>query len=347
MSGGDIRYRVERIALALMATSGVVVLLADLLGWLDALAPGGALPKVTLLILSTVTVFLLLEIDRLRKLDVVQAQVTSLDETVQTRITRLDTTVEEQVARLDGSLQEQVARLDDTVQEQVARLDDTVQAQVARLDRSFQAQLAKLDIDTVAQQLKQENYLGVVRVHAHFPDTVFNGFVEEAAQEVVILQTWMPNLEQLQTSLEKALVNQRVPVRILLLHPASPVAGLRDEALRTVRDPAFAVDVQASVRRCLAGLAELHRAVREEDRGLLQVRVYNSLPSIAVHKVDEHFLVSSFLHAQLAIDSAQLEIDGSDSTMGRQVLKELDTLWGIGHDVVFPDWRESIRARSL
>ncbi|MFD9301705.1 hypothetical protein ACFWCB_03235 [Streptomyces sp. NPDC060048] len=325
MSGGDIRYRVERIALALMATSGVVVLLADLLGWLDALAPGGALPKVTLLILSTVTVFLLLEIDRLRKLDVVQAQVTALDDTVQTRISRLD----------------------DTVQEQVARLDGTVQAQVARLDSSFQAQLAKLDIDTVAQQLKQENYLGVIRVHGEFPVTVFNGFVEEAAQEVVILQTWMPNLDQLQTSLEKALVNQRIPVRIMLLHPSSPVAGLRDEALRTVRDPAFAVDVQASVRRCLAGLAEIHRAVREEDRGLLQVRVYNSLPSIAVHKVDEHFLVSSFLHRQLAIDSAQIEIDGSDSTMGRQVLRELDTLWGIGHDVVFPDWRESIRARSL
>ncbi|MGW6704357.1 hypothetical protein ACWGDE_05635 [Streptomyces sp. NPDC054956] len=289
---GDIRYRVERIALASMATSGVVVLIADLLGWLDALAPGGTLPKVTLLILSTVTVFLLLEIDRLRKLDVVQEQ-------------------------------------------------------VARLDTNLQTQLAKLDIDTVAQQLKQENYLGVVRVHGEFPVPVFNGFVEEASQEVVILQTWMPNLEQLQTSLEKALVNQRIPVRILLLHPASPVAGLRDEALRTVRDPAFAVDVQASVRRCLAGLAELHRAVPEEDRGLLQVRVYNSLPSIAVHKVDEHFLVSSFLHAQLAIDSAQIEIDGSDSTMGRQVLKELDTLWGIGHDVAFPDWRESIRARSL
>lgn len=86
----DVRYRVERIALALMSTSGVVVLIADLLGWLDALAPGGALPKVTLLILSTVTVFLLLEIDRLRKLDVVEAQVTRLDDTLRTQVARLD-----------------------------------------------------------------------------------------------------------------------------------------------------------------------------------------------------------------------------------------------------------------
>lgn len=155
----DVRYRVERIALALMSISGVVVLIADLFGWLDALAPGGALPKVTLLILSTVTVFLLLEIDRLRKLDVVEAQVT--------------------------------------------RLDDTLRTQVARLDSSFQAQLAKLDIDTVAQQLKQENYLGVIRVHPEFPDVDFNAFVEGATQEVAILQTFIPNLVHLQPSLER------------------------------------------------------------------------------------------------------------------------------------------------
>ncbi|MCX5406406.1 hypothetical protein OHA37_21335 [Streptomyces sp. NBC_00335] len=295
----DVRYRVERIALALMSTSGVVVLIADLLGWLDALAPGGALPKVTLLILSTVTVFLLLEIDRLRKLDVVEAQVT--------------------------------------------RLDDTLRTQVARLDTSFQAQLAKLDIDTVAQQLKQENYLGVIRVHAEFPDVQFNAFVEGATQEVAILQTFIPNLAHLQPSLEKALVDHGVPVRIMLLYPSSPVAGLRDEALRSVRDPALALDVKARVEMCLAGLAELHRAVGPAGRALLSVRVYNSLPSIAVHKADEHFLVSSFLHRQLAVDSAQTEIDGSDTTMGRQVQKELDTLWEIGRDVALADWRESLR----
>ncbi|MFE4262421.1 hypothetical protein [Streptomyces sp. NPDC056883] len=295
----DVRYRVERIALALMSTSGVVVLIADLLGWLDALAPGGALPKVTLLILSTVTVFLLLEIDRLRKLDVVEAQ--------------------------------------------VIRLDETLRTQVARLDTSFQAQLAKLDIDTVAQQLKQENYLGVIRVHAEFPDVQFNAFVEAAIQEVAILQTFIPNLEHLQPALEKALVDHGVPVRIMLLYPSSPVAGLRDEALRSVRDPALALDVKARVEMCLAGLAELHRAVGPAGRELLSVRVYNSLPSIAVHKADEHFLVSSFLHRQLAINSAQTEIDGSDTTMGQQVQRELDTLWSIGRDVALSDWRESLR----
>ncbi|MCZ4126014.1 hypothetical protein [Streptomyces sp. H39-S7] len=286
---GEFRYRVERIALGVMAASGIVVLVADVLGWLDTLAPGGALPKVTLLILSTVTVFLLLEIDRLRKLD--------------------------------------------DVQEQLTKLDDNVQAH-----------LSKLDINAVARQLKQEHYAGVVKVHARFPEEEFARFVEGSCQGVTILQTWIPNLHHFKRALEKAIVDQQVPVRVLLLHPSSPVAGLRDEALRTVRDPALSVDVRASVEGCLAGLAELSLGVREDDRTRLQVRVYNSLPSIAVYKADEHFLVSSFLHGQLAIDSTQIEIDGSDTVMGQEVQRELNTLWSIGSDVNLCDWRASIRS---
>ncbi|GAA3376968.1 hypothetical protein GCM10020367_50760 [Streptomyces sannanensis] len=288
----NVRYQAERIALALMAVSGIVVLLADLFGWLDALAPGGALPKVTLLILSTVTVFLLLEIDRLKKLD-------------------------------------------------------DVQAQLSRLDGNLQAQLSKLDIDVVARRLRQEHYGGLVRVHRRFPEEVFIGFAEGAGEEVAILQTWIPNLHHLKQALEKAIVDHRVPVRIMLLHPSSPVAGLRDEALRTVRDPALAADVRASVEGCLAGLAELRLGIRAEDRARLQVRVYNSLPSIAVYKADEHFLVSSFLHGQLAIDSTQIEIDGGDTVMGQEVQRELSTLWSIGSDVDLRDWRASIRTISL
>ncbi|MFJ3204548.1 hypothetical protein [Streptomyces sp. NPDC086989] len=289
---GEFRQRAERIALGLMAASGVVVLLADLFGWLDALAPGGALPKVTLLILSTVTVFLLLEIDRLRKLD-------------------------------------------------------DVQAQVSALDANIEAHLSKLDVDAVAQRLKQEHYSGVVRVHRRFPEDEFTEFAHRAAREVVILQTWIPNLEHIEPALRKAVVDRRVPVRIMLLHPASPVAGLRDEALTAVRDRALAVDVRASVERCLAGLAELCLGIRPESRALLRVRVYNSLPSIAVFKVDGHFLVSSFLHGQLAIDSTQTEIDGDDTVMGTEVRKELDTLWRIGRDVDLGDWRNSIGDISL
>ncbi|MFF4850219.1 hypothetical protein [Streptomyces sp. NPDC001194] len=299
----DVRRRVEQIALGLMAASGVVVLLADLFGWLDALAPGGALPKVTLLILSTVTVFLLLELDRLKRLDEVHDDVKALDTSVQTKIENLNSNVE--------------------------------------------AHLSKLDIDAIARRLKRQHYGGVVAVHGRFPEDVFNGFLGDAADELVILQTWIPNLHHLKAAMHKALVDQQVHVRILLLHPSSPVAGLRDEALRAVRDPALAVNVRAGVESCLAGLSQLNAELPAGSRARLRVRLYNSLPSIAVFKADQHFLVSSFLHGQLAIDSTQIEIDGADTVMGEEVQQELSTLWSIGRDVDLLDWRTSVASISL
>lgn len=315
--GGEVRRRVEQIALGLMAASGVVVLLADLFGWLDALAPGGALPKVTLLILSTVTVFLLLDLDRLKKLDT------------------LDT------------VRDQVEALGPGVREQITALEAGVGAQIAALNANIGAHLSKLDIDAVAQRLKRQHYAGVVGVHSRFPEEAFNGLLERAGEELVILQTWIPNLHHFRTPLHKAITDRQVTARILLLHPASPVAGLRDEALRAVRDPALAVDVRSSVEGCLAGLAELNAALAPENRPLLQVRLYNSLPSLAVFKVDDRFLVSSFLHGQLAIDSTQIEIDGADTVMGEEVHRELRTLWSIGRDVDLLDWRTSVASISL
>lgn len=277
----DIRYRVERIALTLMAVAGIAVLLADLLGWLDKLAPGVALQKITLLILSTVTLFLIMEVDRLKVLDNVNAQ------------------------------------------------------------------LSKLDIDGFARERKQEHYGGVVRVHPRFDELTFARLIESAGQEVMILQTWIPEVHRFKDALRDAVVERGVRVRVLLLHPSSPVAGLRDEALRTVRDPAVEEDVKANVERCLSHLESLHREIGERHRVLFELRVYNSLPSVAVYRSDEHYLVSSFLHDRLAVDSTQTEIDGTETVMGRQVQRELDMLWRIGRPVDLGDWRSSINMINL
>ncbi|MFG2979771.1 hypothetical protein ACGFYQ_00725 [Streptomyces sp. NPDC048258] len=270
--GNGFRYRAERISLGAMAAAGIAVLVADLLGWLDKMAPGGTLPKITLLILSTVTLFLLMEFDRLKVLD------------------------------------------------------------------NINRQISGLTVDGLTGELRRGHYLGVVQVHREFPESAFIGLVRAARREVAILQTWIPNLGGFQSELAKAINERRIEVNILLLHPSSPVAGLRDEALRTTGQSAGAVDVDASLR----SLELVHRQVSPELRYKLRVRVYNSLPSIAVYKVDDRYLVSSFLHGQLAIASTQTEIDGCDTLMGREVQNELDTLWRIGRDVDLGDWHRSI-----
>lgn len=269
----NIRRRAERLGLAVMATLGIAVLIADLLGWLDRLAPGG-IPKITLLVLSTVTLFLLLEVERFQVLDNVDAR------------------------------------------------------------------LSELDISTIAQKLKRDHYAGVVEVHRRFAEDTFIRHLA-SAKEVTILNTWIPNLHRLGEPLVNA-INRGATVRILLLYPNSGVAQLRDEALRTLRDPAFEDNVKDGVERCLDTLKSALERVDKRREAFLEVKVYNSLPSISVYRADAHYLVSVFLHGQLAIDSPQFEIDGTDTILGGQVQRELDTLWNIGDGVDVKNWRTSL-----
>jgi hypothetical protein len=54
--------------------------------------------------------------------------------------------------------------------------------------------------------------------------------------------------------------------------------------------------------------------------------VFNSLPAVAVYQVDDHYLVSMFLHGQLAIHTPQFEIEGAETVLGRRIQNEIDTL---------------------
>ncbi|GAA2060842.1 hypothetical protein GCM10009801_02730 [Streptomyces albiaxialis] len=216
---------------------------------------------------------------------------------------------------------------------------DDVKDQVTRLDASVNQQLSKLDMDALARELREEHFGGVVRAYPRFPDDRFAEFLDAAREEVTILQTWIPNLDLFQEKLAQALVQREVRLRVLLLKPSSPVADLRYRAL--ARDPALSEDVRANVEHCLATFAALVRRLPESCCPRVEVRVYNSLPSLAVYKADERYLVSSFLHGRLAIHSSQTEIEGRDTAMGRQVQEELNTLWDIGLPVQLPDWRDS------
>lgn len=268
------RHLAERIGLALIAILGIVVLVLDQVGWLDRLDPVKTIPKITLLILSTVTIFLLLEVERFQALE--------------------------------------------------------------RLDK----RLAMLDIDEKAKQLKDKQYNGLVKVHPELIDDIFINYVR-SAKKVAILQTWMPNVRALLGALVAA-ANRGAEVRILLLFPNSGVAKLRTAALRAggVNKPDDHVKLE--VQHCLAQLAMAREGIRERKRGCLQVRVYNSLPSISVYRADGHYLVGMFLHGELAVKLPQYEVDGAKTVLAQRVQDELDNLWKIGRDLDLANWREEL-----
>ncbi|MGH3927183.1 MAG: hypothetical protein ACRDTT_30680, partial [Pseudonocardiaceae bacterium] len=76
---GKMRRRAERFVLGIVAGLGAVVVAADLVGWLDQFAQAGLIPKITLLTLSTVTIFLLMEVERFQAVDDIKKCLEPLD----------------------------------------------------------------------------------------------------------------------------------------------------------------------------------------------------------------------------------------------------------------------------
>jgi hypothetical protein len=172
---------------------------------------------------------------------------------------------------------------------------------------------------------------GIVRVHKNLDYNLLLDYMAEA-EKIVILNTWIPELNILDDALVEALARGTY-VSILMLHPDSHIAQLRSQALQGSTQARFREDrVRPGVRHCLEVLASIARTLDEEGRRHLRIRLYDSLPSISVYGVDDRALFSVFLHGQLAVKSPQIEVQGQDSLMGRLVFRELETLWEIGQE---------------
>jgi hypothetical protein len=170
---------------------------------------------------------------------------------------------------------------------------------------------------------------GIARVHRNLDYHLLVDLMA-GADEIVILNTWIPELNILADALVDAL-ERGTYVSILMLYPDSHVARLRSQALQTSTQGRFREDrVQPGVKHCLEVLAAIARSVDHDTRRHLRVRLYHSLPSLSIYGVDDRAFVSVFLHGQLAVKSVQIEVRGQDSVMGRLAFGELEALWEIG-----------------
>jgi hypothetical protein len=177
----------------------------------------------------------------------------------------------------------------------------------------------------------EDHAAGIVRVHKNLDYHLLVDYMADAG-EIVILNTWIPELNILADALIDALARGTY-VSILMLYPDSHIAQLRSQALQHSTKERFREDrVRPGVRHCLEVLAAIAHTVDEDCRRHLRVRLYHSLPSISVYGVDDRAFVSVFLHGQLAVKSVQIEVQGEDTLMGRLVFTELETLWEIGQE---------------
>ena len=196
--------------------------------------------------------------------------------------------------------------------------------------------------------------LGLQTIHPGFPNDRFAAALEQLIsaddgddRQVAILQTFAPNLDQYRAQLSRCLL-AGVSVRILLAWPYSLAASLRDAVLKRYADEPLAEDfgIQASVIANLETLEATIRGNAHADR--LQVRLYDTLPSLALYRAGDTLLAAPFLHGALAINTFQLDLDlrASDPLITGTLINDFELMWTVARPFL-PDpdrnWRSSLR----
>jgi hypothetical protein len=199
---------------------------------------------------------------------------------------------------------------------------------------------------------------GLSRIHAAFPTDTFAAALErlihdqeqaqpEDQKEVAILQTFAPNLEHYRTHLSRCL-QAGVRVRILLAWPYSQAAGLREEVLKRYAAEPMAEDfaIQGSV---IGNLETLETTIRASGCPTnLEIRLYDTLPSLSLYRAGSTLLAAPFLHGALAIHTFQLELDlrASDALLTGTLLNDFERMWTVARPFLpAPDqnWRNELK----
>ena len=95
--------------------------------------------------------------------------------------------------------------------------------------------LIKERIDSIGFIDNEKKYYGVNHILHSFPRDDFKLKIENSKSKIRFFNTWVPCLEEFESSIIEALI-RGVDVEILLLHPNSPIVELRDKTLRDVND---------------------------------------------------------------------------------------------------------------
>ena len=196
--------------------------------------------------------------------------------------------------------------------------------------------------------------IGLHYVYPSFPRDGFGKAIDHLIdsdnsepKQVDILQTFAPNLNDYFEHLIRCLQNG-VQVRILLAWPYSEAAKLREEVLRryansSIRDE---INIQACV---IANLETLEKIIRVSDTSkLIEIKLYDTLPSLAIYRAGRYMLAAPFLHGSLAINTFQLELtlNSANQLITQTLQKDFELMWQVArrfHPEPNQNWRNDLK----
>src|SRR4051794_13906250 len=149
---------------------------------------------------------------------------------------------------------------------------------------------------------------GTVREHDRLDYNWFTGQVGEATQQVQILTTFSNLLDHAVTDrflrMLRVALGRQARVEILLLNPGSLAVDVRQQELSGA---SVRLNVQREIMRNLRRLATFMAALSEQERGYIEVRLYDASASITLYRWDDRALVSFLPIGRFSEFGSQLE----------------------------------------
>lgn len=166
-------------------------------------------------------------------------------------------------------------------------------------------------------------------------------------KQVDILQTFAPNLNDYFEYLTRCLKNG-VQVRILLAWPYSEAAKLREEVLRRYGNGSVGDEI--NIQDCvIANLETLEKIIKiSGTSNLIEIKLYDTLPSLAIYRAGSYMLAAPFLHGSLAINTFQLELmlNSTNQLITHTLQKDFEMMWQVARRF-YPDpsrnWRNDLK----
>ena len=196
--------------------------------------------------------------------------------------------------------------------------------------------------------------IGLTYIYPGFPRDTFGEAIDNVInsdnqqhKQIDILQTFAPNLNDYCEYLIRCIQND-IQIRILLAWPYSEAASLREMVLRRYSDSSISdeVNIRDSV---IANLETLEKIIRAPGNpNLLNIKLYDTLPSLAIYRAGDYMLAAPFLHGSLAINTFQFELklNASNQLISCTLQNDFELMWQVARQFR-PDpnqnWRNDLK----
>ena len=196
--------------------------------------------------------------------------------------------------------------------------------------------------------------IGLTYIYPSFPRDTFGKELDRLIcsddreqKQVDILQTFAPNLNDYSEHLIQCVQND-VQIRILLAWPYSEAAKLREEVLR--RYAGSTIDDEINIRdRVFANLETLETIIRISGRRQpIDIKLYDTLPSLAIYRAGDYMLAAPFLHGSLAVNTFQFELklNTANQLIANTLQNDFELMWEVARQF-YPDpnrnWRNDLK----